>query len=137
MMHIQDFLGSGHSRVASNPDAARAAQLLFDVQPSAYVNGSEINVHGEGTKVVHANASSLQAINSLPAAAKASAEALFIKIESASDKSSPINLSLLSGFPNMKYVYILSTVNSTPTDIFNALSNHSSYTVFYNIEKAN
>ena len=137
VMHISQFLATDSQRAAVHPDAARVAKLIYEVQPTVYVTPDSVNAIGEGTTLIHANAQSLSNLVNVSPAAKNSAEALIIKIESPSGISGTMDLSVLSGFPQMKYVYILSTVEIPASAIVSGITNHSPYIVFYNIEKSN
>jgi hypothetical protein len=62
-------------------------------------------------------------------------EIVIIKIDNASQLNSSINLALLSNFKKIKYIYIVSSIDISTSEIANMITNYNEkYSVFYKID---
>ena len=62
-------------------------------------------------------------------------EIVIIKIDNASQLNSSINLALLSNFKKLKYIYIVSSIDISSSEIANMITNYNEkYSVFYKID---
>ena len=136
---VRTFLASlrdseSHSRLTySNAD--HLEDLLFKVQPSVYVTSENVATYGDNPNSLHVNSSSLNEINNSGVITD-NIEIVTIRINSASELSQTIDLSLFANFTNLKYIYILSTVHTTEVTIAGLIQNdNSQYGVFYKIEE--
>ena len=63
-------------------------------------------------------------------------EIVTIKINSATELSSTIDLSVFSNFKNLKYIYIVSSVSTTDVALSKMILNYDEkYSIFYKVEK--
>ena len=62
-------------------------------------------------------------------------EIITIKIDNASQLNASINLALLSNFKKLKYIYIVSSIDISSSEIANMITNYNEkYSVFYKID---
>lgn len=120
---------------SASSNATRLESLLKDVQPAVYLDRSNIRTFGDNPTALYTTVRSLQEVVSL-VSTKEHIEIVTIGINQDSDLSLPIDLSVFSGFPNLKYVYILSSVETTGAVIGNLLRNNNTrFGVFYKVDK--
>ena len=136
---VNAFLTSLRSSENAAPsaivDATRLEHLLKDVQPATYFYSGVVKNYGENPVSLYTNAVSLSNINS-STIERGNIEMVTITINAASELNNFIDLSVFSSFPKLKYIYILSTVETTETVISNLVRNSNpSYGVFYKIDK--
>jgi hypothetical protein len=118
-----------------NASSNRLTDLLKDVQPAVYYLRGEVKAYGENPTSLYTNVSSLSEIDSA-ITTKESIEILTISVNQMSDLNGRLDLSVLSNFPNLKYVYILSTIETTATVISGLVQNSNArFGVFYKIDK--
>lgn len=101
--------------------AMRLKSLSCDLNPTVYLDNHGIKVFGENpvcAVVTGGAVNKLYEENPL----FRQIELIKIKIDNLSDLSGSINLSSLSGFPNLKYIQILCEVNCTASQIDTMLS---------------
>jgi hypothetical protein len=116
-------------------NADRLEQLLREVQPTVYYLSGEVKTYGENPTALYTNSSSLNAIENA-AIARATIEMVTITVSQNTDLSRPLDLSVFSNFPNLKYIYILSNVETSGTVISNLIQNSNpKIGVFYKIDK--
>jgi hypothetical protein len=113
----------------------RLEQLLKEVQPALYFFRGEVKAYGQSPTSLYTDSSSLStiaaAINS-----KETIEIVTIKVNQNSDLNMPIDLSVFSNFQNLKYIYILSTVETSGSIISGLVRNNNlRFGVFYKIDK--
>jgi len=114
--------------------ADRVGHLLKDVQPAVYFYSGEVKTYGDHPNSLFTNSASLNNIDA-SSIEKQHIEMVTITIKATSDLSA-IDLSVFSNFPNLKYIYILSTIETTESIISNLIRNNDSrYGIFYKIEK--
>ncbi len=130
------YLRSSESTARNlNTNSNRLEKLLNEVQPAIYFLNGEVKSYGENPTSLFTNSSSLREI-ATRINSKESIEIVTINLTQGVDLNSPIDLSLFSSFPNLKYIYILSNVETTGTVISNLIRNNESrFAVFYKVDK--
>jgi hypothetical protein len=110
--------------------------LVFGIQPSIYYNSGVIKNYGDKPAKLFTDISSLNQISSANLL-KDDVEIVVFTIKNTNDFNSKIDLMKLSGFNNLKYIYILSSVTTTEQNIANLFLNYTGqYSIFYKIEIA-
>lgn len=130
------YLRSSESTARNlNTNSSRLEMLLKEVQPAIYFLDGEVKSYGENPTSLFTNSSSLREI-ATRINSKESIEIVTINLTQSADLNSPIDLSVFSSFPNLKYIYILSNVETTGTVISNLIRNNESrFAVFYKVDK--
>lgn len=139
LMEVNSYLAylksSEVSSRTSVSNSNRLEQLLKEVQPALYFLSGEVKAYGENPTSLYTDSSSLSNIASA-ITAKGTIEIVTIKMNQNSDLTIPMDLSVFSSFPNLKYIYILSTVETSGTVISGLVRNsNSKFGVFYKIDK--
>jgi hypothetical protein len=132
---------------ASNGSSARATtgisgintdqlrNLVTTVQPSIYFFQGVVKTYENAPTNLYTDANSLSQVNNL-ISEKDNIEIVIIHINTSSDLSSIIDLSVFSNFPNLKYIYILSNVETTKNVIVGLIQNNDErFRLFYKIDK--
>lgn len=118
-----------------NSSSSRLESLLKDVQPSIYFLNGEQRSYGENPTSIYTNVSSLPNLASA-ISTNSTIEFVTIRVNQVSDLSSPIDLSAFSIFPNLKYIYIIATVETSGAAISASLRNRNArFGVFYKVDK--
>jgi len=118
-----------------NSNSSRLENLLKEVQPAIYFLSGEIRTFGENPTSLYTDVASLQGLGSR-ITANESIEIVTISMNQISDLSNPIDLSVFSNFPNLKYIYIMSTVETSGSVISGLVRNNNSrFGVFYKVDK--
>ena len=118
-----------------NSSSNRLTVLLKDVQPAVYYLRGEVKAYGENPTSLYTNVSSLPELDSA-ITTKESIEIVTISVNQISDLNGRIDLSVFSSFPNLKYVYILATVETSANVISGLVQNtNARFGVFYKIDK--
>ena len=118
-----------------NSNSIRLKNLLEEVQPAIYFRNGEIRLYGENPTSLYTDVASLQTLLSR-ITANESIEIVTISLSQSSDLRNPIDLSIFSNFPNLKYIYIMSTVETSGNSISNLIRNtNSRFGVFYKVDK--
>jgi len=113
----------------------RLEQLLLEVQPAVYYLTGEVKTLGENPTALYTNSSSLNAIDNATIE-RATIEIVTINLSQNTDLGRPLDLSVFSNFPNLKYIYILSNIETTGAVISSLIRNsNSEIGVFYKIDK--
>ncbi|WP_396140431.1 hypothetical protein [Flavobacterium sp.] len=116
-----------------NTDQLR--NLVTTVQPSIYFFQGVVKTYGNAPTKLYTDASSLSQVNNL-ISEKQDIEIVTIRINTESDLSSFIDLSVFSNFTNLKYIYILSNVETTESVIVGLIQNNDErFSLFYKIGK--
>jgi len=124
-------LSSRNANLGSN----RLEHLLNDVQPATYFTSGEVQTYGDAPNSLFTNSSSLSNI-ATSNIARANIEIVTITLSTSADLSRSIDLSVFSNFPNLKYIYILSSVETTESVISGLIRNNDGkFGVFYKIDK--
>ena len=118
-----------------NSNSIRLKNLLEEVQPAIYFRSGEIRLYGENPTSLYTDVASLQTLLSR-ITANESIEIVTISLSQSSDLNNPIDLSIFSNFPNLKYIYIMSTVETSGSIISDLIRNtNSRFGVFYKVDK--
>jgi hypothetical protein len=140
IVHMDQFLSS----LKSTGETAKAKQverLIKDVQPTAYATAGKVENRGGNVPVgLYIDAKTMNTAGAFNPASvnKSTIELITIKINSAEEMNGGIDLSVFSGFPNLKYIYILAEYVTTEQSIIASVENNNpNYNVFYNILKRN
>jgi len=121
----------------NHSETLRVKSLLKDLQPSVYLRAGVTNNYGDEPVCLFTDVSSINLIQVVDEQHRNTVELITININESIDLNGNINMSLFSVFPNLKYIYIISSVDTTPRKITNMFSQvNSQFKVFYNILKA-
>lgn len=125
------------ARVASNPsvNAERVRDLISKVQSSTYYFEGVVKTYGTVPTNLFTDLSSINQLNNV-IALKDNIEIVTIRINSASELNSTIDLAAFSNFPNLKYVYFITKVNTTSANIASHIANYDSrFNILYKIDR--
>ena len=130
---LNDFL----SAPIAPSQRAHVESLVRDSKPSVYVTGGHVKVTDANPVALYTDMTSLPNLSSLSGDYSMSGiEIITIRIHTAGELSSGINLAGLAAFTNLKYVYILSDAAISPQDISSRISNtNSGFRILYDIVK--
>lgn len=128
-LRVKDLsLNSTYSRAKNLED------LLYNIQPSVYLYSGVVNSYGEKPKNLFTSISSLSGINN-PDILRNNIQIATIRIDNPNDLNSNIDLSVFDIFKNLKYIYIISSVDTTALHINSMIQNNNEgYNVFYTIQ---
>ncbi len=116
-------------------DVTRLRNLVGEVQSSMYFYGSEVKTYGDVPTNLFTDLSSLNLVNN-SITMKQNVEIVTVRIKTASELNSTIDLAVFSNFPNLKYIYFISGLNTTSENIASHVSNYDRrFNIFYTIEK--
>jgi hypothetical protein len=114
--------------------AKNLEDLLYNIQPSVYLYSGVVNSYGEKPKNLFTSITSLSGLTN-PDILRNNIQIATIRIDNPSDLNSNIDLSAFDIFKNLKYIYIISTVNTTAQHISTMIQNNNEgYNVFYTIQ---
>jgi len=133
------FRTSGSARTISmasiDVELQRLNDLVSQVQPSIYFYQSELKTFGNSPTNLYTDISSLGKINNF-ITEKQNIEIVTILINTERELNSVIDLAPFSNFPNLKYLYFISNINTTSENIASRISNYESrFKLFYKIDK--
>lgn len=133
--HISSLKVIEQNSPSSFSNAQNIENLVYKIQPSIYLNSGVAKKHGEKPTNLFTDVTSLNGIPNT-SLEKNNIEIVIIKISNSNDLNSKINLSLFSDFYKLKYIYIVSDVNTTELSIANMFLNYDEqYSIFYKIDK--
>lgn len=133
--YLANLRASEVSARNSASNAGRLEQLLKEVQPAVYYLSGQVKTYGDHPTALYTNSGSLSSV-ATAAYDKNSIELVTIRINDAADLSTPIDLSVFSNFPQLKYIYILSNLETSAGTISNLVRNaNANQGVFYKIDK--
>ncbi|SFF41576.1 hypothetical protein [Flavobacterium xueshanense] len=140
VMEVKSFIAtmkkSEQNSRSVNPESKRLENLLNDVQQTLYFYSGKVESYGDKPNSLFTNTKSLNAIASSNIDIE-DIEIVTIKIDNNADLNIPIDLSVLSTFSKLNYVYILSNISSSETSIIKLIKNiNPRYTVFYKIDQS-
>lgn len=140
VMEVKSFIAtmkkSEQNSRSVNPESKRLENLLNDVQQTLYFYSGKVESYGDKPNSLFTNTKSLNAIASSNINIE-DIEIVTIKIDNNADLNIPIDLSVLSTFSKLNYVYILSNISSSETSIIKLIKNiNPRYTVFYKIDQS-
>lgn len=130
---------SASARVANSGTVSinvqRLRNLITQVQPSEYFYSGEVKSYGDTPTNLFTDLSSLSQVNSSNIN-KQNIEIVTIRISTASELNSTIDLAAFSNFTNLKYIYFISNVNTTSENISSHIVNYNSrFNLFYKIDR--
>ncbi len=134
---ITSFLDSASksTNTAELTNAQNVKSLTTLVHSSVYLYGGTIRTYGEKPKKLFTDLATVATVSSSNIE-KNNIEIIIIRIENASQFNSTIDLSVLSNFKNLKYIYFISNIPTTNDAIARMISNYTEkYSVFYRIDK--
>jgi hypothetical protein len=143
VMDVNAFISSLKTTPQSNQrtkvsvsNSQYVENLVFGIQPAQYFDSGSIKTFGDIPVKLFTNISSL---NGIPNSniLTADIEIVVIKVNNAFDMNSKIDLIKFSDFPKLKYIYMLTSVNTTDQKIASMFLNYTDqYSIFYKIEIA-
>ena len=109
--------------------------MIDQVQSSSYFYEGVVKTYGDAPTNLYTDIASLRHVdNSITL--KQNVEIVTIVINTASELNSTIDLAAFSNFPNLKYIYFISNVNTTSENIASHLVNYDTrFNLFYKIDK--
>lgn len=108
--------------------------LVFGVNPAIYYQSGISKNYGENPVKLFTDITSLKTIPNSNLS-KDDLEIVVIKIDNSTDLNNKIDLLKFSDFPKLKFIYILSGINTTQQTISNMFLNYTNqYSIFYKIE---
>jgi hypothetical protein len=130
---------SSSARIASTNTGAinlqRLNDLVTQVQSSIYFYQGEVKTYGDTPTNLYTDASSLGQVNN-SINEKQNIEIVTIVINTESELNSVIDLAAFLNFPNLKYIYFISNINTTSENIANHIGNYDSrFNLLYKIDK--
>jgi hypothetical protein len=139
IMEVKAYISSLKVIEQNSPSGFSNAQnvndLVYKLQSSVYFNSGVVKIFGENPKNLYTDIASLNGISSANLL-KNNIEIVIIKINKANDLNSKIDLAVFSDFFKLKYIYIVSSVNTTEESIAKIFYNFDEqYSIFYKIEK--
>ena len=116
-------------------NAERLRSLITQVQSSTYFYEGTVNTYGEIPTNLFTDLGSLNQIDR-SIALKDNIEIVTVRINTASELNSTIDLAAFSNFPNLKYIYFITKLNTTSDNIATRISNYDSrFSILYKIDK--
>lgn len=129
------LLARSASTSANTIDVQRLRNLVTEVQPSEYFYSGEVKSYGDAPSNLFTDAASLSQI-SRSGINKQNIEIVTIRINTASELKSAIDLAAFSDFTNLKYIYFISNAATTSENIASHLVNYDSrFNIFYKINR--
>lgn len=120
-------------KATSASDYQNLNGLIYDLNPAIYTYDNTLKIYGENCTVLFSDIASLNFIknNTIPSN---SIEMVRINISKNTDLSGKIDLSIFSNFPNLKYIYLFSVIESNENTLNQMFRNYDSkYTLLYSI----
>lgn len=135
--NIDSYFDNAKKSTASNVaklNAQNLKTLTTNVQPSVYCYSNTVNTYGDSPVNLFTDMNSLAQVDNL-VTLKNNIEIVIIKLDNASQLNASINLALLSNFKKLKYIYIVSSIDISSSEIVNMITNYNEkYSVFYKID---
>lgn len=108
--------------------------LVFGIQPAIYFNSGAVKTYGDAPVKLFTDIPSLNSLSNTDIL-KDEIEIIVIKINKRSEINSKIDLLKFSDFSKLKYIYIISNVDTTEQNISNMFLNYNQqYSIFYKIQ---
>lgn len=138
----QAFIASLRSTAASTSRTVvdsrleKLQSLLSDVNSAIYFYAGAARAYGDRPECLYTDAASMGSLQSANIDVN-NIKMITIKITSAAQLANSLDLSIFANYPKLRYVYILSSVNSTGDQIVRMVRNPGTgYRIFYSIQKA-
>lgn len=107
--------------------------LIHNLNPAIYINDKTLKTYGENCTVLYSDITSLNTIKNNTITLN-SIEMVQINITKTTDLSGEIDFSIFSNFPNLKYIYLFSSIQSNENNFKQMFRNYDSkYTLIYSI----
>jgi len=134
--YISSFKTSNQKNRTTVSTSKIVENLVFGTNPGVFFHTVFPKNYGDNPVKLFTDISSLKAIPNSNFS-KDNIEIVVIKIKNNSELNAKIDLLEFSGFSKLKYIYILSSVNTTDQNISNMFLNYTNqYSIFYKIEIA-
>jgi hypothetical protein len=134
--YISSLKGNNQKTRATAATPQYVENLIFGIQPAVYYTSGRSKNFGENPVKLFTDISSLKDIPNTTLSTS-DLEIIVIKIGDASDLNVKIDLLKFKDFPKLKYLYVLSNVNTTNQNVANMFVNYNNqYDIFYKIEFA-
>lgn len=133
----RSFSKTKRSKTSTNSNRNDFYELAFKLHPTAYLNKKHIKKSGNSKTIVKVNmkgASGINKLNNLDS--RSNIEMFDITLASRNDLNSKLDLTTISGFNNLKYIYIKCYFECSASDISNfiKINPNSNVRVFYKTE---
>jgi hypothetical protein len=116
-------------------NAKNVEDLVYNIQPCVYFYSGELKSYGDKPKKLYTDIASLKNL-ATTSILKNNIEIVVIKFDNISNFNSTVDLDLFSEFTKLKYIYIVSSVNTTEQNIAKIFLNYDEqYGIFYKIDK--
>lgn len=128
---ITSFLSTLKANSVS--DYEKLNGLAYNLNPAIYTYDNTLKVYGENYTVLFSDMASLNYIknNVIPSH---SIEMVRINITKTTDLNRKIDLSIFSTFPNLKYIYLYSLIESNENNLNQMFTNYDSkYSLIYSV----
>jgi hypothetical protein len=110
-------------------------ELVYKTQPSIYFFGGVVKVFGDKPRNLFTDANSIGSLNN-SITLKNNIEIVTVNLDNPNQLNTPINLSQLSEFKNLKYIYFITSFDVSNDAIANLIQGDSEkYMVFYKVQK--
>jgi hypothetical protein len=110
-------------------------ELVYNTQPSIYFFGGVVKVFGDKPRNLFTDANSISSLNN-SVTLKNNIEIVTVNLDNPNQLNTPINLSQLSEFKNLKYIYFITSFDVSNDAIANLIQGDSEkYMVFYKVQK--
>lgn len=134
--YISSLKKSNQRTKTSVSNSQYVENIVFGIHPGVYYYSGVPKTYGAIPIKLFTDISSINNISTANIL-KADIEIVVIEIKNSSDLNAKIDLLKFSDFSKLKYIYILSSVNTTDQNIANMFLNYNNqYSVFYKIEIA-
>lgn len=139
VMEVEAYISSLKTIEKNYPSSFSNAQnvdnLVHSAPDAVYYYAGTVKTFGKKPSCLFTDFNSLQSIDN-PTILKNNIEIVKLKINNSNDLNSKIDLSLLSNYKNLKYIYIVSNQTVNAQSIANMIRNYDEkYSVFYKIDK--
>jgi len=110
-------------------------ELVYNTQPSIYFYGGVVKVFGDRPRNLFTDTNSISSLNN-SITLKNNIEIVTVNLDNPNQLNTPINLSQLSEFKNLKYIYFITSFDVSNNAIANLIQGDSEkYMVFYKVQK--
>jgi hypothetical protein len=110
-------------------------ELVYNTQPSIYYFGGVVKVFGDKPRNLFTDVNSIAGLNN-SITLKNNIEIVTVNLDNPNQLNTPINLSQLSEFKNLKYIYFITSFDVSNNAIANLIQGDSEkYMVFYKVQK--
>ncbi len=116
-------------------DVTHLRDLVTQVQSSSYFYDGEVKTYGDVPTNLFTDLSSLNRVDRA-IALKNNIEIVTVLIKTASELNATIDLSAFSNFPNLKYIYFISSLNTTGDSIARNITNFNErFNILFKIDR--